>query len=197
MQRLLLLVAIHNIHQFPKLMLHVWVFLVEYGLELLHDLEPGLFQKSDVVGFLEEWNIFGLLGHQEVESIAASCYTSGSSYPVDVLLDFAREIIIDDPVDAFEIKTPGCDICTNEQTVFFLIEAKIAHFSRLVVHVTMQLENSALEHVSGGVFFVVRSCLSFFPSAPSTSVPVKNREELMQKVDLLAVADEYNDLALK
>lgn len=195
-QRLLLLVAVHDVHQLSKLVLQIWIFVVERGLELFDNRESGLLEHGNVVGFLKKWNVIGLLRHQEVESVTSGSYTSGSSHPVDVLLDFACEVIVNDPVDAFEIKTPRCHIRTNEQAVLLLIKTEIAHFSGLVVHVAVQFEYSSLEHMSGSLFLVVL-ILSILSGSPPTFIPVKDREELVQKVDQFAIADEHNHLALK
>lgn len=116
MQRLLLFIGILDIfEQFEP-------DLNSFGLESVrgrllklscHIVSIHGFQLNTML-FLHEVYVFEFLGHHEKKRGARGGDTGSSSHSVHIVLDRARQIVLDDPLNLFKIKTTRGNISTNK-----------------------------------------------------------------------------------
>jgi hypothetical protein len=70
--------------------------------------------QSDLVFLLKELDILEFIWHDETEGRSLSSDSCCSSDPVDILLDVAAEVPLDDPCHMFEVETSGGHIRANK-----------------------------------------------------------------------------------
>ena len=111
MYSFLLLICVFDILQLSKLdklriNLSINSFFSQLLFEEFHQGESTLLKHGDLELLLEEADIFKFVRvHDEAETLTGTCNSGSATYPIDVLLDLAGEIPLNDPVDALEIET--------------------------------------------------------------------------------------------
>ena len=142
---------------------------------------------------LHEVDVLEFLGHHEKKRGARCGYTGSSSHSVHIVLDRARQIVLNDPLNLFKIKTTRGNISTNKNWMVSFVEASKVLFSFAVIHISMQFVDMTLSHNVRWLVICLNCsiCCFLIPFSEITiseSVPVKVWYQLMNKVHKLAVA---------
>jgi hypothetical protein len=116
MQRLLLFIGILDIFEQFEPDLNTLGFESVRGRLLklsCHIVSIHGFQLNSML-LLHEVYVFEFLGHHEKKRGARGGDTGSSSHSVHIVLDRARQIVLDDPLNLFKIKTTRGNISTNK-----------------------------------------------------------------------------------
>jgi len=141
MQRLLLLILVLNVHESPKLVLQICIFFIELGFEVFNYIESIFLRQQNSVFLIHEFGKFGLLRHHEADSITRSSDTCSSTDSVDIFLNMAGRIVLDNPIHRLKVKPSRGNIRCDEHSTFAFIESHVIDFSPFMFHVTMQFVN--------------------------------------------------------
>ena len=116
MDLLHLLIAVFNVlEELESQVLNaVREVVLESSLELFEHVETIFTVHLDSVLLLHEAKVCKLLWHDEGERGARGSDTSGSANSVDIVLDRAREVVLDDPGYLFEVEASRGNICADQ-----------------------------------------------------------------------------------
>ena len=81
-----------------------------------------------------------LAGHHEHEGVTLGFVAGGAAHTMDLRVAIFGDVNLHDPVDGWEIHATGCNICSEQNCLFFLDKLEVNCRAFVLVLLAVELE---------------------------------------------------------